>query len=271
MTDGAATGLGQIAASEPPRSEQGRSVFSPIRKTGLTESVYQRLRSEIIAARLPPGELLTLDDLAARYGVSRTPVREALRRLEAEELVLFREHRRVQVAPLSLDEIEGTYALRILTEGFAVSQSVKNGADEISVQAGVAYDLMVNDASAGDSESFYRHHLDFHRAIYSGTGSLQLERLTEDLRTRTDRHRHVHAHFRLDYLHVTADAHARILKACQAADPEAAAELVIEHLYETATTLLAQAGTPTGSAYLDAALGAALRGLAQTKQVSDRR
>ncbi len=231
MTDGAATGLGQIAASEPARSEEGRSVFSPIRKTGLTEAVYQRLRSEIIAARLPPGELLTLDDLAA----------------------------------------QGTYALRILTEGFAVSQSVKNGANEISVQAGVAYDLMVNDASAGDSESFYRHHLDFHRAIYSGTGSLQLERLTEDLRTRTDRHRHVHAHFRLDYLHVTADAHARILKACQAADPEAAAELVIEHLYETATTLLAQAGTPTGSAYLDAALVAALHGLAQRKQVSDRR
>ena len=50
-----------------------RVVFSPIRKSGLTESVYQRLRSEIVAAHLLPGELVTLDELGTRYGVSRTP------------------------------------------------------------------------------------------------------------------------------------------------------------------------------------------------------
>ena len=50
------------------RDPVGAVVFSPIRKSGLTESVYQRLRSEIVAARLLPGELLTLDELGPATG-----------------------------------------------------------------------------------------------------------------------------------------------------------------------------------------------------------
>jgi GntR family carbon starvation induced transcriptional regulator len=238
-------------------------VFSPIRKSGLTETVYQRLRSEIVAARLLPGELLTLDELGTRYGVSRTPVREALRRLEAEGLVLFREHRRVQVAPLSVSEIADTYALRILTEGFAVSESIRRQPTEIARDAEVIYRRMERDASAGDSNAFYRHHLDFHRAIYAGAGSQELTRVTEDLRTRTDRHRHVHENFQAANLRSTADAHTGILAAVRAADQHAAARLVVEHLYATSVELLAQAGVDR-SMLLDHARSAALDGLGGT-------
>jgi DNA-binding GntR family transcriptional regulator len=236
------------------------TVFSPIHKSGLTETVYRRLRREIIAAHLLPGELLTLEELGTRYGVSRTPVREALRRLEAEGLVVFREHRRVQVAPLSPNEIDGTYALRILTEAFAVSLSVRNAPTEVAAQAAAAHERMTSDALAGNGEAFHQHHRDFHRAIYAGTGSPELARVTEELRTRTDRHRHVHADFRLDNLPATAEAHHPILAACQGGDPAAAARLVVEHLYVTAVGLLAQAGVAQ-SMLLDAARSAALDGL----------
>ena len=137
---------GSLEADTADRRQGTRVVFSPIRKSGLTESVYQRLRSEIVAAHLLPGELVTLDELGTRYGVSRTPVREALRRLEAEGLVLFREHRRVQVAPLTVNEIADTYALRILTEGFAVSESVRRGRAEIAGEAEAIYQHMLSDA-----------------------------------------------------------------------------------------------------------------------------
>jgi DNA-binding GntR family transcriptional regulator len=235
-------------------------VFAPIRKSGLTETVYQRLRSEIVAARLLPGELLTLDELGTRYGVSRTPVREALRRLEAEGLVLFREHRRVQVAPLTVSEIADTYALRILTEGFAVSESIRRRPTEIAREAEVVYRHMERDASAGDSDAFYRHHLDFHRAIYAGAGSQELSRVTEDLRTRTDRHRHAHVSFQPANLRSTVDAHSGILAAVRAADQHGAARLVVEHLYATSVELLAQAGVDR-SLLLDHARTAALDGL----------
>ena len=257
MTDKGHAGPSEVHAE----AERGAPVvFSPIRKSGLTEAVYRRLRSEIIAARLLPGELLTLDELGTRYGVSRTPVREALRRLEAEGLVLFREHRRVQVAPLGHSEIAGTYALRILTEGFAVLQSVRNAAAEITAEAESVYRLMVADAQAGDGDSFYRRHLDFHRAIYAGAGSAELSRVTDDLRTRTDRHRHVHESFHPGNLEATAARHGRILAAVQAADAETSARLIVEHLYGTAVQLLRQAGT-TGSTLLDAAHDTALNGL----------
>jgi DNA-binding GntR family transcriptional regulator len=253
-----------IAGREP----SAPVVFSPIRKSGLTETVYQRLRSEIIAAHLLPGELLTLDELGTRYGVSRTPVREALRRLEAEGLVLFREHRRVQVAPLTLSEIAGTYALRILTEGFAVSESVHLAAAEIAGEAEVIYRRMAADAKSGDGDSFYRRHLDFHRAIYAGAGSAELARVTEDLRARTDRHRHVHESFRPANLKATADAHARILDAVKASDPHACARLIVDHLYGTAVELVRQAGG-SGSTLLDDARSAALDGLGGTRGAGD--
>lgn len=250
-----------IGASDPKPGNL--TAFSPIRKSGLTEGVYRRLRSEIIAAQLLPGELLTLEELGTRYGVSRTPVREALRRLEAEGLVIFREHRRVQVAPLSPNEIDGTYALRILTEAFAVSLSVRNDAAAVAAEAAVAQERMVSAALAGDADAFHHHHLDFHRAIYAGTGSSELVRVTEELRTRTDRHRHVHEDFRPHNLQATAEAHRPILAACQAGDPTTAARLVSEHLYSTAADLLAQAGVGH-SGLLDAAYSAALDGLAPT-------
>jgi GntR family carbon starvation induced transcriptional regulator len=259
------TDTGRAKPSEVGTSEAERSsvVFWPIRKSGLTETVYRRLRAEIIAAYLLPGELLTLDELGTRYGVSRTPVREALRRLEAEGLVLFREHRRVQVAPLTLGEIAGNYAVRILTEGFAVARSIRHAGAEIASDAEAIYRLMESDARAGESDSFYQRHLDFHRAIYAGAGSPELARVTEDLRTRTDRHRHVHASFRPGNLRATVDGHAPILKAVRDADPEAAARLVVEHLYGTAVELVTQAGG-TGSTLLDEARSAALDGLAGT-------
>jgi DNA-binding GntR family transcriptional regulator len=258
-------GRGDAASAVGPSDPKPGNppAFAPIHKSGLTEAVYRRLRSEIVAAQLLPGELLTLEELGTRYGVSRTPVREALRRLEAEGLVIFREHRRVQVAPLSPNEIDGTYALRILTEAFAVSLSVRNDAAAVAAQAAVAQERMVSAALAGDADAFHHHHLDFHRAIYAGSRSSELIRITEELRTRSDRHRHAHESFHPQNLQATAENHRLILDACQAGDPTSAARLVIEHLHSTAAGLLAQAGVER-SALLDAAYDAALNGLAPT-------
>ena len=124
---------------------------------------------------------------------------------------------------------------------------------------------MLNDATAGDGDAFYRRHLDFHRAIYVGAGSQELARVTEDLRTRTDRHRHVHGSFLPGNLRATADAHGAILAAVQAADPQAAARLVVEHLYRTAVELITQAGADR-STLLDDARSAALDGLGGTHE-----
>jgi len=82
------------------------------------EGVYRLLRQEIAQLRRAPGERLPLQELAEGYRVSMTPIRQALRRLESEGLVVSLRHRGARVAPLSVDELEEIQAIRLGLETF---------------------------------------------------------------------------------------------------------------------------------------------------------
>lgn len=82
------------------------------------EVVYRHLRQDIAQLVLTPGERLPLQELADRFGVSMTPIRHALRRLESEGLVVSVRHRGARVAPLSVEELEEIQALRLGLETF---------------------------------------------------------------------------------------------------------------------------------------------------------
>ena len=78
-----------------------------------TEAAYQNLRWNILTGSLAPGLGMNQETLARELGVSPTPVREALRRLESEGLVRFAAHSTVNVAPLSLRELDELYQVRL--------------------------------------------------------------------------------------------------------------------------------------------------------------
>jgi DNA-binding GntR family transcriptional regulator len=78
--------------------------------------IFELLRSEIVQGALPPGAELRQEELAARFGASRIPVREALRLLEAEDLVAFGPNRSACVVALSIDEVDEIFHLRLLLE-----------------------------------------------------------------------------------------------------------------------------------------------------------
>jgi DNA-binding GntR family transcriptional regulator len=81
---------------------------------------YETLREWIVSQRVPPGERLELEDLALRLGVSTTPIRQAMQRLESEGLVVSQPHRGTVVRELTADEVEEVYELRRRLEGWAV-------------------------------------------------------------------------------------------------------------------------------------------------------
>ena len=89
-----------------------------------TGTVHAVLRKVILAGELAPGRTLSQVQLAKQYGVSRIPVREALRRLQEEGLVEGERNHRLRVAPLSLTELEALYTQRILLESFGVYYTV---------------------------------------------------------------------------------------------------------------------------------------------------
>lgn len=85
--------------------------------------IVEELRRLILSGDLPRGERLRQDDLATRFRASITPVREALRALEAEGLAVSEPHRGVRVAGIDLERVTATYVVRRLTEGYAVARA----------------------------------------------------------------------------------------------------------------------------------------------------
>ena len=104
--------LSNVLVSEQLSPNQARAV------------IEERLRSAILDGRLPPGTAVRQQELATLFGVSRMPVREALRQLEAQSLLKVEMHKGAVVAPLIDEDAVDTYALRILLESEALRQSI---------------------------------------------------------------------------------------------------------------------------------------------------
>jgi DNA-binding GntR family transcriptional regulator len=88
------------------------------------DQIFEELRRMILSGELPRGARLPQDDLARRFGASITPVREALRLLEADGIVVAEPHRGVRVAGVDLEQVKATYVLRRLSESYAMRRAM---------------------------------------------------------------------------------------------------------------------------------------------------
>jgi DNA-binding GntR family transcriptional regulator len=104
--------------------------FGPVESVTLTEAVYKEILSSILSGRIAPGEKLTLENLAEQLHVSIMPVREAIRKLEAGNLVSFQRNRRISVNQLSSENRNEIYETRLILESFAARKACNNFTDE---------------------------------------------------------------------------------------------------------------------------------------------
>jgi DNA-binding GntR family transcriptional regulator len=107
-------------AGEPAANGRCSPLSPVIETTGLADEIAFRLEAAIIAQELPPGTRLRQEELCHRFGVSRTPIREALRKLQAQRLVVMVPNKGATVRLPTRNEIEEVYDLRAELEGFAV-------------------------------------------------------------------------------------------------------------------------------------------------------
>lgn len=206
-----------------------------------TTHAHDEVRRAILAGELPPGDVFSQVQLAARLGVSRTPLREALRRLEHEGLVVAEHNRRVRVAPLLLDDFEQVYATRIALEPLAVQLAVPRlGDDDLAGLATAHADLHAA-GEHGDPAAADEAHRRFHRGLYAGAGA-RLEQHLSGLWDHGERYRLLVAHTpeeRLAVMRLGGGEHAELLALAQARDGEGCAQLLARHLARTALTAVA--------------------------------
>ena len=165
----------------------------------LGEAAYQRLRADIVAGQLEAGKPLRLEALRQRYGLSFSPLREALMRLQSERLVLSTALRGFSVAPLSREEMQDATETRILIESEALRRSMRNGDDDWEagiVAAFHALSLQVERQSrvagkpdAADMLAMEERHHQFHRSLIAQCGSPRLLELADQLYVETQRYR----------------------------------------------------------------------------------
>lgn len=133
---------------------------------GKRDAIAQQLRAEIVQGRIRVGDRLRQDEIARRYGVSPTPVREALRVLETQGFVTHEPHRGVTVADY-VGSFEQVYRLREALECLATELAVHNMTRERAADLAAVVDR-IEGTDASDAEARHAAHIEFHRLLYAG-------------------------------------------------------------------------------------------------------
>lgn len=199
-----------------------------------SQAAYQALRDDIFAFRLLPGDRFTENDVAERLGISRTPVREALHRLQGDGLVRGYYRNGWEVVPLDLARFEALYELRTLLETHAVMRLCRPDAPQrvalsaLVAQLGAIWRVPLQQRLT-DGNAVAQLDEAFHLAIVDAAGNPESAAVHQQV---TDRIRIIR---RLDFAYgtriaLTYDEHTIILDALEAADGPRAVALLSTHI-----------------------------------------
>jgi DNA-binding GntR family transcriptional regulator len=202
---------------------------------------YERVRQLILLGQLEPGAWVSQVQMAAELKLSRTPLREALRRLESEGLVQLDFNRMVRVAPLSVEDLESLYALRLVGEPLAVRLTIPELSE--SELAEIADSLAETNAAAdrGDETTLLEAHRRFHFGLISHAPG-RLKNHVEGLWDHAVRYVRVYhpvPSYRMSLVLMGRPEHDRILAAATSRQSALAARLTADHLARTALTVVA--------------------------------
>lgn len=199
--------------------------------TRASDTAYASIRKFILSGKIEPGTQLTEESLASISGVSRTPVREAIRRLEMELMIVRSDSKRLFVANWSNHELDEMFALRAMMESYAAARAAVNISskqiDELqqinrSLENGIARILP-------DISLFLHENRRFHDIILEAAASPRLSTILPMLVDQPVVTKTAHK-FRLAELQQSARDHNELIAAFQARDPEWAKAIMTAHI-----------------------------------------
>lgn len=207
------------AASKEPRRFAGT----------LSDQIHTAIRADISEGRLAPGERLVESEIARKIGVSQAPVREALKRLAHEGLVLQLPRRGTYVAEISEEEARRSYLVREPLEDVAAREYCAHAPDSAHAQLQECIDRMFDAAKRDDLAQLVQADIDFHRTVWEASGNPALPRIWPIVESMMRSFTAVSnkVYFRKQEV---AASHLPLLETLRDRDPDRAATAAREHI-----------------------------------------
>jgi DNA-binding GntR family transcriptional regulator len=212
-----------------------------IQRVSMVDNVTARLRRALLSGDIKPGEPIRVAQLEKRFGVSHIPIREAVRRLEAEGLIVAEPQRAAVAAAVDLDDLGGLYDIRRIIECEVIRRSVASMTDEQVENVRTALAGLEAVTPNNDSAEFWDLHMEFHRTLLEPGATAWIERVLSQVWLASQRYVRLFVSATID------DAmrdHRELLAACEARDDELAEQILRRHLDRT-EAVVRQAFVPT--------------------------
>lgn len=217
-----------------------REKLSPIRLEGyqpLREMVFDVLMDAIMSGQLPPGERLMEVQLAEEMGVSRTPVREAIRRLEMEGFVVMIPRKGAYVAGLSVKDVIDVFEIRNALERLAVSLAAERVTDDDLEKLERLLVKLSETWKEGDVETWAELDSQFHNLIYQFSRNDRLIQMMNNIMEQLSRYRMI-CLSRLEVRQNSIEEHKKMVEAMAERNAPMAMEAATEHLRNTEDSLI---------------------------------
>ncbi|MBL8327320.1 MAG: GntR family transcriptional regulator [Rubrivivax sp.] len=211
----------QTVSEDAPTSEP-----SPLARRALYVEVAERLRQQIFDRQLEPGSWIDEMKLAAQYGISRTPLREALKVLAVEGLVTMKVRRGAYVTEMSREDVRDVYHLLGLLESDAAARVAQQGSDEQLAELQRLHERLERQVRQRDA--FFATNEQFHLLLLTAAGNRWAMQMVTDLRKVMKLNRH-HSLFKQGRLAESLAEHRALVKALVSRDAEAARQTMRLH------------------------------------------
>lgn len=191
----------------------------------LREKILETIRDAIASGALKPGEKVAEPELAERFGISRTPIREAFRQLESEGYLTVIPRKGAVVVSFSTKEVEEFYAIKSILEGYAANLACRNLTEKEIDKLSAINEKLGHLAEEDDIKHFFKIHNDFHELFRKAADNTKLDDLISSLVGKFQRLRYASLS-KPGRMKISVQEHAKIIEAFRARNPELAEQLV---------------------------------------------
>lgn len=194
------------------------------------EFAYTEIKKQIIEGMLEPDVAIIEETLANNLDISRTPLREALQRLEQEDLVTRQNNGRLKVAPLSIQEVKELFGVRAKLESIMVMQATENMTEKDAKKLTMIVNMIKETAKIGEVQDVLHYGTEFHGSIYALSQNKTVNKILIQLNDRIHRYQHLLPINDMEHFQSSYKEHQIVLDYMKSGDKKGAQVAMESHI-----------------------------------------